>query len=448
LALAVVLWPGPHADAAVTADIQHLGTESASPAFRFDSLPPPARNDAATTARFFLVDGSADPNSGPIDRLHDGQVPAEEDSPRDNFFLRAGTVGGRVAVDLGREIDTARVNSYSWHPGPRGPQVYTLYASNGAATNFNPTPKAGTDPAGCGWTRLAQVDARPDRGEPGGQYAVSIASTDGSLGRWRHLLFDLERTEADDPFGHTFYSEIDVIDRAGPAPESAIPPAPPAARQLVETEDGRYQIVLDTTDTPDLTDWVRTQMAPVARTWYPRLVDLLPSEGYAAPGRVTIAFSARMSGVAATSGSRIRCAAGWFRQNLEGEAKGAVVHELVHVVQAYGRNRRSAPDAVPAPGWLVEGIADYLRWFRYEPESKGAEVRNRNVGALRYDASYRVTANFLNWVVTRYDPDLVKHLNAALRQGRYREDLWKERTGHPLAELGEQWRENVGRSQE
>ena len=30
-----------------------------------------------------------------------------------------------------------------------------------------------------------------------------------------------------------------------------------------------------------------------------------------------------------------------MRQNLNGEAKGAIVHELVHVVQQYGRARRA-----------------------------------------------------------------------------------------------------------
>jgi hypothetical protein len=429
--------------AATVVEVQHLDNDSAGPGFRFDSLPPPARNDAATSARFILVDGAVDPNSGPIDRLHDGRTPTDEDAPRDNFFFRAGTPGGRIGVDLGRDVDLARVSTFSWHPGARGPQVYRLYASTGGGTNFNPTPKADTDPATCGWTLLASVDTRPQQGEPGGQYAVAVSSPSGSLGTWHHLLFVVDRTETDDAFGHTFFSEIDAIDRTGPPPEPGAPPAPPAARQVIDTEGGRFRLVLDTSDTPDLTDWVRTNLALVVREWYPRLVDRLPSEGFEPPRRVTITFSARMTGVAATTGSRIRCAAAWFRQNLAGEARGAVVHELVHVVQAYGQRRRSGPESTPAPGWLVEGIADYLRWFHFEPESKGAEIRSRNIGAMRYDASYRVSANFLNWVTTHYDSDLVRHLNAALRQGGYRESLWLDRTGHPLAELGELWRQSI-----
>ena len=38
-----------------------------------------------------------------------------------------------------------------------------------------------------------------------------------------------------------------------------------------------------------------------------------------------------------------------------------MVHETVHCVQQY-RTRNNAH-------WLVEGIADYIRFFKYEPSS-------------------------------------------------------------------------------
>jgi len=40
---------------------------------------------------------------------------------------------------------------------------------------------------------------------------VSIKSSSGSLGRFRHLLFVCAVTETDDDWGNTFFSEIDVI---------------------------------------------------------------------------------------------------------------------------------------------------------------------------------------------------------------------------------------------
>ena len=128
----------------------------------------------------------------------------------------------------------------------------------------------------------------------------------------------------------------------------------------------------------------------------------------------------------------------WFRKNMQGEARGAVVHEMVHVVQQYGLARRKNPDAPRVPGWMVEGIPDYIRWFLYEPESKGAEITARNISRARYDANYRITGNFLNWVVDKYDKDIIRKLNAAAREGKYTEALWKDYTSKTVQELGGQ----------
>jgi hypothetical protein len=216
-------------------------------------------------------------------------------------------------------------------------------------------------------------------------------------------------------------------------------------RETVETEGGTYKITIDTTETPDLTEWAHQDLAPVVREWYPRLVKLLPSEGYEAPKEASITFSASMKGVAATGGTRVRCAAAWFRQNLQGEAKGAVVHELAHVVQNYGVARRSNPNATRTPGWIVEGICDYLRWFLYEPQTRGAEITSRNIARAKYDGNYRISGNFLNWVTQTYCKDIVQQLNAAARQGKYSEELWRTATGHTVQELGDEWKTSLER---
>ena len=118
-------------------------------------------------------------------------------------------------MDLGGELKLQQVNTYSWHPNSRGPQVYKLYASEGKAGSFNAQPKRGTDPEQCGWRLLARVDTRPNEGHSGGQYGVSISDPQGTIGKYRFLLFDVSRTEADDDFGNTFYSEIDVVAKNG-----------------------------------------------------------------------------------------------------------------------------------------------------------------------------------------------------------------------------------------
>src|SRR5262249_8005838 len=107
-----------------------------------------------------------------------------------------------------------QINTYSWHPGARGPQVYSLHGADGTAKGFDEAPKRPNDPEKCGWTYLVDIDTRA-RGEKaedcGGQYGVSVSRADGLLGKFRYLLLDISETEDDDKYGNTFYSEIDVI---------------------------------------------------------------------------------------------------------------------------------------------------------------------------------------------------------------------------------------------
>lgn len=211
---------------------------------------------------------------------------------------------------------------------------------------------------------------------------------------------------------------------------------------VVHSADGKYEISIDFSRAPDLTDWATNKLAPVLAEWYPKIVAMLPSDGYAAPARFTVMLKPG-NGVAFTSGTRVVANSNWLKQELNGEAVGSLVHEAVHVVQQYGHTRRDQTNAVPSPGWLVEGLADYIRWFKYEPQSHGADVewlrRLRNP-SLRYDGSYRITANFLDWVAAEHGQDIIRQLNAAMREGRYAEDLWKQATGKTVQELGAEWK--------
>jgi hypothetical protein len=420
----------------------HNPAEKANAAFRFADLPSPSRTDAATSATFSIVGGARDNNGGDLDVLHDGKLPAEEDQPSQNFFFEAGTEGGRLLLDLRQVVEIKQVNSYSWHPNARGPQVYQLYAADGAIAGFNPKPGPGKNPEQTGWKLVAKVDTRPKDRTTGGQFGVSISDSAGSLGKFRYLLFEISRTEDNDTFGNTFFSEIDVVDASAPAVASAASDsAGQSEPELIKMQG--YEATLDLSETPELTEWAHNRLVPMIQEWYPKIVQMLPSDGYEAPKSFSITFSKDMRGVANTSGTRIRCAGAWFKNNLQGEAVGAVFHEMVHVVQQYGRARRTNPNATRAPGWLTEGIPDYIRWFIYEPETHGAEITRRNISRASYDASYRITANFLNWTTEKYSRDLARTLNAAIRQGKYSEDLWKDLTGRTLQELGDEWKRNA-----
>ncbi len=422
-------------------DVQ-LRRSPASAPFRFADGQTPAVDDLGSKGEWTLISGQPDRNGGGLSQLSDGKLPSSEDDPAHNFFFRAGSSGGRIRLDLGRSCNVAAVHSYSWHPDVRGPQVYDLYALPSSVKDANLTPADAVDPVTCGWTRIAAVDTRKEKenSEPSSSaFEVSIKAADEDLKDVRYLLFDVHVTNEKDPFAQTFFSEIDVLERGAPDPKRISIEAPQVFG--FATEDGQFRFEMEFKDAADLSQWSREKLAPVVLEWYPRIVAQLPSDDYAAPRLVRLRYRTDMNGTPAYAmGNTISLNAQWYRTQLDNEARGAAVHELVHVAQQYGRRDLQKGNARSTPSWVVEGIADYIRWFQYEPQSKGAILTGPRIDAAKYDASYRVTGNFLDWVIHHKDADLLKHLNAAARTGQYDSSLWKERTGLTLPELEAEWK--------
>jgi hypothetical protein len=181
--------------------------DTANRNFKFKRVASPVKDDAAANAKLTLIDGELDGGSAELAALTDGRLPRNEDEPAANVYFRAGSSGGRFRMDFGSAIEITRVNTYSWHPSSRGPQLYKLYAADGSDPKVNLDPKRGVDPASAGWKLIALVSTLSDRGEDGGQYAASV----GNIGKYRYLLFDCYVTELHDNWGNTFYSEIDVV---------------------------------------------------------------------------------------------------------------------------------------------------------------------------------------------------------------------------------------------
>jgi hypothetical protein len=414
---------------------EHNDQDHASAQFKFKNVPSPAKNDAAAKAKITVVEGEQDPAAGDTGKLNDGKLPSESDEPAENFFFNQGTDGGRLLIDLGHAVSIKQINSYSWHTDTRAPQVYKVYGNAGEDKEFSAKPKEGADLEKAGWKLIAKVDTRQkDSSGNGGQYGVSISNSDGPIGKYRYLIFACSQTESDDSFGNTFYSEIDVIDSDAKAEAADIS----AGAYVIQSKDGKCEISIDTSKAPDLKEWAEQKLAPVLAEWYPKITGMLPSDGYTAPSKFSISIRPG-EGVAATGGTRVTANSDWLKQEIHREAIGSLLHEEVHVVQQYGRARRNNPNATRSPGWLVEGIPDYIRWYKYEPESHGAEITKRNFSRAKYDGSYRITANFLNWVVEKYDKDLIQQMNAAMRDGNYTEELWKKNTGKTVQELGDEW---------
>jgi hypothetical protein len=187
------------------------------------------------------------------------------------------------------------------------------------------------------------------------------------------------------------------------------------------------EVSVDVTDVPEMKEWA-DKAARICERQYPLICEDLKSDGFKPRREIRMTLSKSYNGVAAAGGGRITGSAKYFKAHPDDF--GAMVHETVHCVQNYGGGN---------PGWLVEGIADYERFFRYEPGKLGPINPNR----AHYDDSYRVTAAFLAYVSDKYDKESVRKLNAAMREGKYTDDLFKGLTGKSVKELDGEWRSSL-----
>jgi Predicted Zn-dependent protease len=147
--------------------------------------------------------------------------------------------------------------------------------------------------------------------------------------------------------------------------------------------------------------------------------------------RVVFFVDRNYKGVAATSNMTVRFNPPWMLK--KPTDIDVVTHEVMHIVQDYHNGA--------GPGWLTEGIADYVRAV-YGVDNAGAKwtlpekLRTDKDGKQQnYTASYRVTARFLLWIEKNYKKDLVVNLNNAMREHTYTDDIWKQQTSKTLDEL-------------
>ena len=148
------------------------------------------------------------------------------------------------------------------------------------------------------------------------------------------------------------------------------------------------------------------------KEWEPKVADALgfgAHPGEVHPASVTIIFR-EMKGVAYWDGKAINVATQWVAAHPEDAA--LVVHELVHVLQAYRK----------VPGWFTEGVADYIRFQLLEQGRFGIRL---DFAKMKPRDSYRVTGWFLAQAEARH-PGLVRKLHAAAKEGRDIEQAFAE----------------------
>ena len=210
----------------------------------------------------------------------------------------------------------------------------------------------------------------------------------------------------------------------GPATAPASRPAEERVlRFTAEHPDTKEQLVclVDITASPEAEQW-GSDAGRYALKWYPAIEKALATDGYTPTRQFRLLFKP-MPGVAHASGTTITINTDWIKKHPDD--LGMVAHELTHVIQKYRRG---------GPGWLTEGLADYVRYYVVEPGSKRAGF---NVDRTSYKNAYQPAAGFLDWLERTKGPGVVAKLNAAMRAGTYKPETFKEAAGGDPDELWE-----------
>jgi hypothetical protein len=248
---------------------------------------------------------------------------------------------------------------------------------------------------GKAFTELAKFADGAARGEPNGQKIQAVRIRPGS--DLKHALAIREITIESDPPVAIFKYPVEII--------------------------------VDVTDAPEMKEWAESA-ARICERAYPMINEELKSDGFRPRRLITMRLKTDYDGVANARGGRILGSVRFFKAHPDDF--GAMIHETAHIVQQYtGRN----------PTWLVEGVSDYVRFFKFEPGKLGPIDAQR----AHYNHSYRVTAAFLAYLTEKYDKDIVRKLNKLMRDGEYKPEVFHELTGKDLPELDEEWRATLAR---
>lgn len=220
----------------------------------------------------------------------------------------------------------------------------------------------------------------------------------------------------------TFAIAITCIGSAEPTDDET-PTKPPA----------RVKITINTTEAPECAEWASRAYKAIEE-WYPKITKMLETEGFTPRSEVTVNIKAKYDGIAATGGDGIDVSADWIKQHPDDI--GMVVHEAVHWIQQY-------PDYNAS--WLVEGIADYIRYFEFEPRT---EYPVLDPAKNSYRDGYMTSAMFLAWVEQKRCRTIISDMNKALRKGDYSYDMWRKLTGRNLDRLWSEFIETARRKGE
>tara|TARA_R110002051_G_scaffold3799_9_gene20311 strand:- start:9440 stop:10156 length:717 start_codon:yes stop_codon:yes gene_type:complete len=147
---------------------------------------------------------------------------------------------------------------------------------------------------------------------------------------------------------------------------------------------------------------------------------------------ITVKIDTAYDGVAYAHDGRVTVSSKWLHS--KPNDLDLMTHEIMHIIQSY-------PNGA-GPGWLTEGIADFVRYkYGLDNEKAGWSLTEFS-DKQNYTNSYRITARFLEWVSQNYDKQIVYKLDKKLRSNIYSPELWKEYTGFTIDQLWMKYSEN------
>ena len=195
-----------------------------------------------------------------------------------------------------------------------------------------------------------------------------------------------------------------------------------------------YQLTLKNND-PKLSQEFKKNIAERFFLVYPKMLDHFNPK---ATKTVTITFSNEDTDHPAHAmNNEITVFTKFFTNNGREKDIDVIVHEGFHLVQAYKYNENT-------PGWLVEGIADYVREiYGVSNESSGWVLpKTLDDNGNKYKASYRTTARFLLWIDLKVKKGIAEILDDKCRTGTYTEAVWKKETNKTVDELWDDYTKN------
>jgi hypothetical protein len=170
----------------------------------------------------------------------------------------------------------------------------------------------------------------------------------------------------------------------------------------------------------------------MVKTFYTVYPELAKAYNKKTAKEVTFVIDTTYKGVAETDNGKVTISSHWM--HLHPEDIDVITHEVMHIVQDYGESS--------GPGWLTEGIADYVR-YKYGANNAAAKWALPNYKPTqKYTDAYRVTARFLLWMEEKNNPGIVKELDSQLRKHTFTDNTWQQLTGKTLDELWKSYTDN------